>query len=98
LDIHGDNTGEYSIYEVFNNVEIMFHVSTMLPLIINDNNQQIERKRHIGNDRVVIIFQDENTPFSPHMITSKVTHVYLIIQPILDSNKDETIGYKVKQN
>ena len=35
---------------------MMFHVSTLLPFFPADP-QQVERKRHIGNDLVVIIFQ-----------------------------------------
>lgn len=59
----------------------MFHVSTLLPHSTK-NEQQLERKRHIGNDRVAIVFQEENTPFSPTMINSKLIQVYLIIQPV----------------
>jgi len=36
--------------------EIMFHVSTLLPYSSGDN-QQVQRKRHIGNDIVAIVFQ-----------------------------------------
>ena len=71
----------------------MFHVSTLLPHS-SINEQQLERKRHIGNDRVAIVFQDETTPFSPKMIKSKLLHVFLIIQPHKINN--QTIGYKVK--
>lgn len=70
----------------------MFHVSTLLPHSTKDN-QQLERKRHIGNDRVTIIFQDEDTPFSPKMIKSKLLHVFMVIQPIKVNN--ETKRYKV---
>lgn len=35
----------------------MFHVSTMLPFTPNDE-QQIQRKRHIGNDLVSLVFID----------------------------------------
>ena len=38
----------------------MFHVSTLLPFSAKDS-QHLEKKRHIGNDRVAIVFQDENT-------------------------------------
>ncbi len=48
----------------------MFHVSTMLPYSKKDH-QQIERKRHLGNDAVLIVFHDGTTPFSPQCITSK---------------------------
>ena len=55
-----NDTGEESVYEKYDDSEIMFHVSTLLPLS-NRDGQHIEKKRHIGNDRVAIVFQDENT-------------------------------------
>lgn len=70
----------YSYYEVFDEKEIMFHVSTMLPYSRNDTTQ-IQRKRHIGNDIVAIVFQEENTPFHPSMIKSSFLHVFLVVQP-----------------
>jgi RAP1 GTPase activating protein 1 len=86
--------GEDSIYTKHCNAEIMFHVSTLLPHSDKDP-QQIERKRHIGNDRVAIVFQDELTPFSPSLIKSKVLHVFIIIQPVKLGN--ETKKYKVNK-
>lgn len=56
LDIQNGHTGESAIYEVFENREIMFHVSTLLPFTTGDS-QQLQRKRHIGNDIVAIVFQ-----------------------------------------
>merc|ERR550532_6735 len=70
----------------------MFHVSTLLPFTEGDP-QQLQRKRHIGNDIVAIIFQEENTPFVPDMIASHFLHTYLVIQP-LDSCSSCT-RYKV---
>jgi hypothetical protein len=32
---------------------------------------QLERKRHLGNDIVVIIFVDGTTPFSPSLLKSE---------------------------
>lgn len=54
--------------------EIMFHVSTLLPYSKKDK-QQIQRKRHIGNDVVLIVFHDGTTPFQPQCITSKYSQV-----------------------
>ena len=56
LDTQYGQTGEQSVYEVFRGKEIMFHVSTLLPYTGNEP-QQLQRKRHIGNDIVAIIFQ-----------------------------------------
>jgi hypothetical protein len=43
-------------------IEVMFHVSTLLPFQERDL-QRVERKRHLGNDVVLIIF-DEGSIFS----------------------------------
>lgn len=80
LDIQNGHTGDMAIYEVFEDREIMFHVSTMLPFT-NGDSQQLQRKRHIGNDIVAIVFQERNTPFSPDMIASHFLHAFIVIQP-----------------
>lgn len=59
----------------------MFHVSTLLPHSKSER-QQLERKRHIGNDIVAIVFQETETPFNPECITSQFLHVYLVVTPI----------------
>ncbi|XP_062827828.1 rap1 GTPase-activating protein 1 isoform X5 [Anolis carolinensis] len=79
LDVTRGQTGTESIYTIFRGKEIMFHVSTMLPFTEGDA-QQLQRKRHIGNDIVAIVFQDENTPFVPDMIASNFLHSYVVVQ------------------
>jgi RAP1 GTPase activating protein 1 len=59
----------------------MFHVSTLLPYSKSER-QQLERKRHIGNDIVTIVFQETETPFNPEWITSQFLHVYLVVTPL----------------
>ena len=61
----------------------MYHVATLLPFSETDS-QQLQRKRHIGNDIVSIIFQEGNTPFSPDMVTSHFLHAYIVVQPEQD--------------
>lgn len=85
--IHGQ-TGNESIYTKFSQKEVMFHVSTLLPFTAGDT-QQLQRKRHIGNDIVAIVFQEKNTPFCPEMIQSNFLHSYLVIQPI-ENNDDNS--------
>ncbi|XP_055375676.1 rap1 GTPase-activating protein 1-like isoform X1 [Condylostylus longicornis] len=81
LDTQNGHTGESAIYEIYKEREIMFHVSTMLPYSEGDS-QQLQRKRHIGNDIVAIVFQESNTPFSPDMIASNFLHAFIVIQPL----------------
>nr|XP_021524039.1 rap1 GTPase-activating protein 1 isoform X8 [Aotus nancymaae] len=79
LDVTHGQTGTESVYCNFRNKEIMFHVSTKLPYTEGDA-QQLQRKRHIGNDIVAVVFQDENTPFVPDMIASNFLHAYVVVQ------------------
>ncbi|XP_063906310.1 GTPase-activating Rap/Ran-GAP domain-like protein 3 isoform X2 [Zophobas morio] len=87
LDIKADMTGKYSVYTLYQGHEIMFHVSTLLPYS-RDNRQQVERKRHIGNDIVNIVFVDVDDPsqsevahsiFNPTCIKSQFTHVFAVV-------------------
>lgn len=88
LDVKSNHTGTESYYTQMEDREIMFHVSTLLPHIANDK-QQLQRKRHIGNDMVCIVFQECNTPFSPDMIASHFLQVFIVVQPV------DKIHYKV---
>uniref|UniRef100_A0A672N1X8 Rap-GAP domain-containing protein n=1 Tax=Sinocyclocheilus grahami TaxID=75366 RepID=A0A672N1X8_SINGR len=79
LDVSHGQTGSESVYTTFRQREIMFHVSTKLPFTEGDI-QQLQRKRHIGNDIVAAIFQEEPTPFVPDMIASNFLHAYVLVQ------------------
>uniref|UniRef100_A0AAY4DAJ1 Rap-GAP domain-containing protein n=1 Tax=Denticeps clupeoides TaxID=299321 RepID=A0AAY4DAJ1_9TELE len=92
LDVTHGQTGTESVYHNFHNKEIMFHVSTKLPYTEGDS-QQLQRKRHIGNDIVAIVFQEENTPFVPDMIASNFLHAYVVVQ--VENACTDNVLYKV---
>ncbi|XP_069766803.1 rap1 GTPase-activating protein 2-like isoform X2 [Narcine bancroftii] len=92
LDVAHGQTGFESVYTVFKHREIMFHVSTKLPFTEGDT-QQLQRKRHIGNDIVALVFQEENTPFVPDMIASNFLHAYVVVQ--LETSGASETTYKV---
>lgn len=56
-------------------------------------NSQLQRKRHIGNDIVAIVFQEENTPFVPDMIQSNFLHAYVVVQ--VEDACTDNVTYKV---
>ncbi|KAI4791214.1 hypothetical protein KUCAC02_034143, partial [Chaenocephalus aceratus] len=89
LDVSHGQTGSQSVYSVHREQEIMFHVSTKLPFIEGDA-QQLQRKRHIGNDIVALVFQEDATPFVPDMIASNFLHAFILVQP-----EGESDSYKV---
>uniref|UniRef100_A0A8C9XA81 RAP1 GTPase activating protein a n=1 Tax=Sander lucioperca TaxID=283035 RepID=A0A8C9XA81_SANLU len=92
LDVTHGQTGAESVYCNYRNKEVMFHVSTKLPYTDGDT-QQLQRKRHIGNDIVAILFQEENTPFVPDMIASNFLHAYIVVQVVNPCS--DNVLYKV---
>jgi len=89
LDVKGNTTGTHSLYTNWRGNEIMFHVSTMLPYHPEDP-QKLERKRHVGNDICVVIFQEGNVPYLSTTITSHFNHIIAAVQ--LDKSVN---GYRV---
>lgn len=95
LDTVHDLTGTHSIYSLWRNIEIMFHVSTLLPYEPHDP-QKLQRKRHIGNDIVCVVFLDgHDTEFSPACIKSHFLHTFIVVQPNQPEDTNISISYRV---
>ncbi|XP_068600338.1 rap1 GTPase-activating protein 2-like [Brachionichthys hirsutus] len=92
LDVSHGQTGSQSVYTVHRQQEIMFHVSTKLPFTEGDT-QQLQRKRHIGNDIVAVVFQEGATPFVPDMIASNFLHAFVMVQ--VEEPRPDSTSYKV---
>uniref|UniRef100_U3JQ31 RAP1 GTPase activating protein 2 n=1 Tax=Ficedula albicollis TaxID=59894 RepID=U3JQ31_FICAL len=59
--------------------------------------QDFKGKRHIGNDIVAIIFQEENTPFVPDMIASNFLHAYIVVQ-VENAQGDGTVSVTARED
>ncbi len=75
------STGKESVFTEFRGFQIMFHVSTLLPLHESDV-QKLERKRHIGNDIVIVIFKEGNTPFDPTQLHTQFNHIFIVVEEV----------------
>lgn len=83
LDVKKNTTGKYSYFTEHRGYEIMFHVAPLLPDHEKDV-QRLERKRHLGNDVIVIVFSESTTvPFPPQAIHSHFNHVFVIVSPVV---------------
>ncbi|KAI8890564.1 hypothetical protein K501DRAFT_168533, partial [Backusella circina FSU 941] len=78
LDTRSGDSGEYTFVNVWNQIPLAYHVSTLIPSKPGDK-QQIQRKRHIGNDIVCIVFVEGRQPFNPAAIKSQFLHVFIIV-------------------
>ncbi|XP_078108818.1 rap1 GTPase-activating protein 2 isoform X3 [Sander vitreus] len=81
LDVCHGQTGSEAVFTSFHGREIMFHVATKLPFTEGDP-QQLQRKRHIGNDIVALVYQESQTPFLSDVIKSHFLHCFLVVRRI----------------
>lgn len=95
LDVSGNTTGTHSVFTRHKGHEIMFHVSTLLPFMADDP-QKIERKRHLGNDIVVIVYKEGNTKFCPSIVKSVFNHHFVVVQRCRDDYNTFNVGVAMK--
>ncbi|XP_075897254.1 rap1 GTPase-activating protein 1 isoform X2 [Nelusetta ayraudi] len=94
LDVLHGQTGSEAIFTSFQGREIMFHVATKLPFTEGDP-QQLQRKRHIGNDIVAVVYQEGQTPFLSDVIKSHFLHCFLVVRRIRSKHNTEETSYQV---
>lgn len=79
LDTKYSEDGTHSFYTEWNEVKIMYHVSTLLPLNKDKDSKFLRRIKHIFNDSTIIIFKEDDTSFSPLSIESQqTTNIFVV--------------------
>ncbi|KAH8821522.1 hypothetical protein F5884DRAFT_850748 [Xylogone sp. PMI_703] len=81
LDREYDSDGEYAFCWRDRVTEIVFHVTTQMPTNLEHDPQCINKKRHIGNDFVNIIFNNSGLPFRFDTFPSDFNYVNIVITP-----------------
>ena len=81
LDMNHFANGKHSIYYENYTNKVMFHVAPMMPSVIDDD-QQIMKKRHIGNDNVHIVWTENPQKYDTSTIKSSFNDAHVIIYPI----------------
>jgi len=92
LDVKQNTKGTHSLYTAWNSFQIMFHVATLLPYNLNDE-QQLERKNMIGNDIIVIVFSESCERYVPSTIASHMNHIVVVVKPEINPKTNKTLGY-----
>jgi len=81
LDRVADADGQYTYCWRDRVTEIVFHVTTQMPTNLEYDPQCSQKKKHIGNDYVSIVFNDSGLPFKFDTFPSQFNYVYIVITP-----------------
>lgn len=82
--------GEYTYAWRDRVTEIVYHIATMMPTDPEGDPACVNKKRHVGNDHVNIVFNRSNTPFDFDTIPSQFNFVNIVISPVCRISKDES--------
>ncbi|THC98199.1 hypothetical protein EYZ11_002355 [Aspergillus tanneri] len=80
--LHADVDGDFTYAWRDRVTEIVYHVATMMPTNFDDDPSCINKKRHIGNDFVNIVFNRSNLPFNFDTVPSQFNFVNIVISPV----------------
>ena len=69
--------------------EIIYHVPTLMPTNLEEDPQCVNKKRHIGNDFVNIIFNRSGKTFKFDTFPSQFNYVNVVITPASRASKKE---------
>lgn len=75
-------------------LRVRFFLAASNPTNCDSHVHQLQRKRHIGNDIVSLVFQEEATPFVPDMIASNFLHAFILVQ--VEAPCTDSTTYKVR--
>jgi hypothetical protein len=81
LDTRGDADGEFTYVWRDRCMELVYHITTMMPTDPNDDMTYPNKKRHIGNDFVNIIFNDSGLPYNFDTFPGAFNYVHIVISP-----------------
>jgi hypothetical protein len=81
LDRQYNTDGEYTFCWRDRVTEMVFHVTTLMPTILEHDPQCNNKKKHIGNDFVNIIFNNSGNPFRFDTFPSDFNYVNIVITP-----------------
>ncbi|EAY02963.1 Rap/ran-GAP family protein [Trichomonas vaginalis G3] len=81
LDVMKENNGVSSIFIPGFDYELMFHVAPLMPTNKKDE-QQVDKKKHLGNDHIQILFVESDLQYDPLTITSQFNFVTIIVYPL----------------
>lgn len=82
LDVGPELTdGNYALIYRDDICHVVFHAATMMPNLRHDEKFS-NKKRHIGNDYVTIVYSDNDKDFNPNIITGQFNVVHIVIHPL----------------
>lgn len=81
LDKDFDTDGEFTVCWRDRVTELVFHVTTLMPTNLTDDPRCTNKKKHIGNNFVNIVYNNSGSQFNFDTFPSEFNYIYIVITP-----------------
>ena len=83
LDTSEDLDGPFSLINFTETQHIMFHVCTLIPTLLQNGKINVNnKKRHLGNDNVHIVFNESEHAYEQNILSGEFNFVHIEIHPL----------------
>jgi hypothetical protein len=77
------STGPHSRYWSSSSIEVQWHVVSMMPSRSQEaDEQQIHKKRQVGNDHVHVVWSEYGREYRPSVISSQFNDAHIVVYPM----------------
>lgn len=94
LDTSQDLDGDYALFFEDEGSQIVFHVTTLMPNSETDP-ACTSKKRHIGNDYILIVFNESGSDYEFRAIPSQFNFVNFVVEPIQGGDNSSSSLFRV---
>ncbi|XP_063696439.1 tuberin [Culicoides brevitarsis] len=88
MNLDPDTDGSFTYIWQDDIVHVTFHVATLMPNKEHDPNHIVDKKKHIGNDFVIIVYNESGEEFNLKTIQTQFGYACVIVEPLeLNTNR-----------
>jgi tuberous sclerosis protein 2 len=77
----GGGDGEFAYFHLDETTQVVFHVATLMPTLTSDPHCS-NKKLHIGNDFVTIVFNESGRPYQFGAIKGQFGYAEVVVEPL----------------
>ncbi|KAI9495164.1 hypothetical protein BDB00DRAFT_738369, partial [Zychaea mexicana] len=96
LDREMDIDGRYAYFWKDDVTRVIFHVATLMPTNLERDPQCSNKKRHIGNDFVTIVYNDSGKDYAFDTLPGQFNFCNIVITPHSISDTENNTFFKVE--
>ncbi|CAG8494595.1 15660_t:CDS:1 [Acaulospora morrowiae] len=98
LDTQFNTDGDYAYYWKDDITQVIFHCATLMPTNLTNDPYCSQKKRHIGNDYVTIVFNESGHDYRFDTLPSHFNYINIVISPHSRGDLSQPVNSTTRTN